>query len=154
MHNIRPACFPQDTATVIDIFREYVTSPSADLGFQNYEAEFAALPGSYAAPAACVLLAMQGDEAHGCAALRPVDATTVEMKRVYVRPAARGTGLGRQLVERLLDEARHMGYTRIALDVLPEFTRAQRLYHSLGFEPAPPVGFNPVPGTLFLARSL
>jgi GNAT superfamily N-acetyltransferase len=154
MHNIRPACFPQDTAAVIDIFREYVTSPSADLGFQNYEAEFAALPGAYAAPAGCVLLAMHGDNAHGCAALRPVDRATVEMKRVYVRPVARGTGLGRRLVECLLDEAQRMGYTRIALDVLPEFTHAQQLYHSLGFEPAPAVGFNPVPGTLFLARAL
>lgn len=76
------------------------------------------------------------------------------MKRVYVCPAARGTGLGRQLVERILREAKIAGYSRIFLDVLQEFTAAQQLYTSLGFVPAEPVSFNPVPGTKFLALDL
>ena len=76
------------------------------------------------------------------------------MKRVYLRPAARGTGLGRHLVNALLTEARRLGYQRVCLDVLPEFTSAQALYRSLGFVPAAPVSFNPVPGTQFLALSL
>jgi GNAT superfamily N-acetyltransferase len=76
------------------------------------------------------------------------------MKRVYVRPAARGKQLGRQLVERLLLEARSAGYARVSLDVLPEFTTAQKIYLSLGFEDAPPVSFNPVPGSMFLSFDL
>lgn len=76
------------------------------------------------------------------------------MKRVYVRPAARRKGLGRRLVEAVLNEAKTAGYSRICLDVLPEFTAAQALYASLGFQPAPPVSFNPVPGTRFLALAL
>lgn len=151
---LRPAHFPTDLPAVLEIFREYVRSPTADLGFQDYEREFADLPGKYAAPRGCVLLAWAGDELLGCGALRPVDDSSCEMKRVYLRPAARGRQLGRQLVERLLAEAREAGYRRVCLDVLPEFVAARRLYASLGFVPAPPVSFNPVPGTLFLALNL
>ena len=151
---LRLAQFPSDLPAVREIFREYVRSPTADLGFQDYEREFADLPGKYAAPRGCVLLAWAGDELLGCGALRPVDDGSCEMKRVYLRPAARGRQLGRQLVERLLAEAREAGYRRICLDVLPEFVAARRLYASLGFVPAPPVSFNPVPGTLFLALEL
>lgn len=154
MHDIRAAHFPQDLDAVVAIFREYVTSPTVDLGFQNHEQEFAALPGNYSAPGGCVLLAWHGETVEGCAALRPIDASTVEMKRVYLRPAARNQGLGRRLVERVLTESRRLGYRRVCLDVLPEFTAAQTLYRSLGFEPSAPVGFNPVPGTQFLALTL
>jgi ribosomal protein S18 acetylase RimI-like enzyme len=76
------------------------------------------------------------------------------MKRVYVRPTVRGENLGRRLVEGILATARHAGYTRICLDVLPEFQAAQRLYESLGFEDAQPVSFNPVPGTRYLGLDL
>jgi putative acetyltransferase len=154
MHDIRCADFPQDLASVIGIFREYVASPTVDLGFQDYEQEFALLPGAYAAPGGCLLLAWQGDAVVGCAALRRVDGFTAEMKRVYLRPVARGTGLGRRLVEAVLAEARRLGYQRVCLDVLPEFTSAQKLYHSLGFKPSARVSFNPVPGTQFLALAL
>lgn len=154
MHDIRYAQFPTDLEAVVDIFREYVNSPTVDLGFQDYEQEFAALPGAYAPPDGCLLLAWQSDAVLGCAALRRVDAHTAEMKRVYLRPAARGTGLGRQLVQAVLTEARRLGYQRVCLDVLPEFTAAQALYRSLGFVPAAPVSFNPVPGTQFLALTL
>ena len=140
---------------VTAIFREYIHSPAADLGFQDYEQEFAQLPGKYAEPGGCILLATVGGEVVGCAALRRVDdGGTCELKRVYVRPAARGMDLGLQLVQRMLEVARQAGYARICLDVLPEFTAAQRLYESLGFVPAEPVSFNPVPGTRFLALSL
>ena len=153
---LRWARFPDDRAAVEDIFREYVHSPTADLGFQNFEAEFAALPGPYAAPEGGVLLGWGGSHVLGCAALRRVgtDTTCCELKRVYVRPAGRGTGLGRALVERMLGEARALGYHRMCLDVLPEFTAAQALYESLGFVDADPVSFNPVPGTRFLALDL
>lgn len=148
------ATFPVDRDAVVAIFREYVRSPQADLGFQDYEAEFAALPGKYAAPDGQVLLAWREGQAVGCAALRRVDAQTCELKRVYVRPAARGLRAGRQLVERMLRKARQAGYTRMCLDVLPEFQAARVLYASLGFVDAAPVSHNPVPGTRFLALEL
>ncbi|NLC36429.1 MAG: GNAT family N-acetyltransferase [Alcaligenaceae bacterium] len=154
MFIIRQALFPADRDDVISIFREYVNSPTANLGFQDYETEFAGLPGKYAAPEGRLLLACEGGAVLGCAALRCVDESTCEMKRVYVRPAARGRNLGRLLVEAILSEARLAGYSRICLDVLPEFTAAQKLYQSMGFEPAEPVSFNPVPGTKFLALAL
>ena len=151
---IRQALFPTERDDVISIFREYVSSPTVSLGFQEYEAEFAGLPGKYAAPEGYLLLAREGDTVLGCAALRRVDESTCEMKRVYVRPAARGRSLGRLLVEAILNEAKLAGYSRICLDVLPEFTAAQKLYESMGFESAEPVSFNPVPGTKFLALAL
>jgi len=154
MTDIKPARFPDDLEQVVAIFREYIASPTVDLGFQDYEAEFAALPGKYAAPGGRLLLAWKGQAVVGCAALRRVDETTCEMKRVYVRPIARGENLGRRLVESILTEARAAGYSRVCLDVLPEFTAAQRIYESLGFLPAEPVAFNPVPGTKFLALEL
>jgi putative acetyltransferase len=151
---IRPAECPRDLDAVVGIFREYIASPTVDLGFQDYERELARLPGAYAPPGGCLLLAWQGAAVVGCAALRRVDTVTAEMKRVYLRPVARGTGLGRRLVLAVLTEARRLGFRRVCLDVLPEFTAAQRLYRSLGFVPAAPVSFNPVPGTLFLALAL
>jgi len=154
MHDIHHAQFPTDLEAVVGIFREYVTSPTVDLGFQDYELEFATLPGAYAAPDGCLLLARSGEAVVGCAALRRVDDITAEMKRVYLRPVARGTGLGRLLVTAVLTEARRLGYQRVCLDVLPEFTSAQALYRSLGFVPAAPVSFNPVPGTQCLALTL
>ncbi|RQV02939.1 N-acetyltransferase [Burkholderia cenocepacia] len=151
---IRAARYPDDAAAVEAIFREYVVSPTVNLAFQDYEAEIATLPGKYAAPRGQLLLAWRGKRAVGCAAFREIDAVTCEMKRVYVRPEARGLNVGRQLVERLLHDAKAAGYARMCLDVLPEFVAARQLYASLGFTPAPPVAFNPVPGTDFLGRAL
>ena len=154
MTEIKHASFPADIGHVVSIFREYVASPSVSLDFQDYEAEFAALPGKYAGPDGCLLLAWKDGMAVGCAAFRRVDQAICEMKRVYVRPAGRGENIGRRMVEKILEEARIAGYTRISLDVLPEFIAAQRLYESLGFTEAPPVSFNPVPGTRYLGLEL
>lgn len=154
MFRIRAACFPADLGEVGTIFREYVASPSVSLDFQDYESEFAGLPGKYAEPDGRIMLAWQHHAVVGCAALRRVDGASCELKRVYVRPSARGLGIGRQLVERMIREARRERYARMCLDVLPEFVAAQRLYDSLGFRPAPAVSDNPVPGTRFLALNL
>lgn len=154
MTDIRPARFPEDLDAVVRIFREYVASPTVSLDFQDFETEFAGLPGKYASPRGCVLLACKDGQPVGCAALRPVDAQTAEMKRVYVRPTVRGENLGRRLVQAILETARKAGYTRICLDVLPEFQAAQRLYESLGFVDAEPVSINPVPGTRYLGLDL
>lgn len=139
---------------MVTIFREYVLSPSVNLDFQDYENEFKGLPGKYAEPDGRILLAWDHDAVVGCAALRRVNSTTCELKRVYVRPGARGHHLGRLLVERMISEARAENYATMCLDVLPEFVAAQQLYASLGFHPAPAVSYNPVPGTKFLALDL
>ena len=154
MTEIKPACFPDDLKRVVAIFREYVASPSVSLGFQDYEQEFASLPGKYAAPEGRLLLAWKGGAVVECAALRKINRSTCEMKRVFIRSTARGEGLSRQLIQSILGEARITGYSRICFDVLPEFTTAQAIYESLGFRPAPPVTFNPVPGTKFLGLDL
>lgn len=151
---IRPARFPDDLAAVLAIWREYVASPSVDLAHQNNEAEFAALPGKYAAPAGRVLLAEAQGEVVGIVAMRPVSADIAEMKRLYVRPAGRGRDLGRRLIGAIIAAAREAGYAEMRLDVLAEFTAARRLYAEFGFAPAPPVVVNPIPGTEFLGLVL
>ncbi len=154
MTGIRPAVFPDDLDRVVSIFREYIASPSVNLDFQDYETEFAELPGNYAAPAGRLLLAWRDSDVVGCVALRPVDPDTCEMKRLYVRPTARGDRIGWHLVDSILTVAKAAGYRRICLDVLPEFDRALHLYESFGFRPAPAVAFNPVPGARFLGLDL
>lgn len=146
---IRPAAFPEDAELVRGLFREYADGLGIDLCFQGFEAELAGLPGNYAGPAGCVLLAWAGAEPVGCVALRPVDAERAEMKRLYLRPAARGLGVGRQLVERICDRARASGYRWVCLDTLPSMAAAAKLYRSMGFEPIEPYVFNPIPGVMF-----
>jgi putative acetyltransferase len=151
---IESARFPQDLDVVKAIFREYIASVSVNLDFQDYETEFAALPGKYAAPDGCLLLAWKAGQVVGCIALRRFDAQICEVKRLYVRPQARGENAGRQLVETVLQHARAAGYTRACLDVLAEFLAAQQLYASLGFVDTAAITFNPVPDTRFLGLDL
>ncbi len=154
MTDIRPAEFPRDLDVVRELFREYAAGLGVDLAFQGFDAELQALPGKYAPPRGRLLLAWHGITAVGCIALRPLDATSCEMKRLYVRPAARGEQLGRTLAERVCAEARTAGYARICLDTLPTMSAAQALYASLGFVPIEPYVFNPIAGTKFLALDL
>jgi ribosomal protein S18 acetylase RimI-like enzyme len=154
MLEIRPVRFPEDHAAVLEIFTEYVNSPSVSLDFQGNEKEFGGLPGKYAPPAGAILLGCLDGEVVGCVAMRPVDAAICEMKRLYVRPAGRGLGLGRSLAEAIVAAAQEAGYAEMRLDVLPEFDEARALYASLGFRTAEPVAYNPVPGTEFLGLSL
>lgn len=154
MIEIRPAEFPRDLDEVRSLFRAYAEGLGVDLEFQGFEAELAALPGKYEPPAGRILLAWRGTETLGCIAVRPIDAKACEMKRLYVRPGARGEQLGRRLAERLCQEAREAGYSRICLDTLPTMGAAQGLYQSLGFRPIEPYVFNPIPGTKFLALDL
>ena len=154
MIEIRHADIPRDLEVVRGLFQEYVDSLAVDLYFQELDKELATLPGKYSPPGGRLLLAWREDDSVGCVALRPIDDVTCEMKRLYVRPEARGEQLGRRLAERICDEARAAGYTRICLDTLPSMAAAQKLYQSLGFVPIEPYLFNPVPGTKFLARDL
>jgi ribosomal protein S18 acetylase RimI-like enzyme len=154
MIDIRPAAFPADLPIARSLFCEYVDGLGVDLSFQDVEAELVGLPGRYAAPAGRLLLAWRGDEAIGCVALRALVGGECEMKRLYVRPRARGLRLGRALAERIVAEARVAGYARIRLDTLPGMGTAQALYGALGFVPTEPYVFNPIAGTRFLALDL
>ena len=151
---IEPVIMKGDLAEVRVLFREYADALGVDLGFQGFEAELAGLPGDYAPPRGRLLIAREGRRAVGCAALRPLGADVGEAKRLYVRPEARGTGLGRQLTETLIAEATAIGYAWLRLDTLPGMTSAIALYRSLGFRAIAPYRYNPVEGTLFLERDL
>ncbi|RKH65847.1 GNAT family N-acetyltransferase [Corallococcus aberystwythensis] len=151
---IEPARFPDDLPLVRTLWREYAEGLGIDLGFQDFEAELAGLPGKYAPPKGRLLLARRGVEELGCVALRPLSDGACEMKRLYVRPAARGEQLGRKFAERICEEARAAGYSRICLDTLSTMSAAIGLYTSLGFRPIEPYVFNPIPGALFLGREL
>jgi ribosomal protein S18 acetylase RimI-like enzyme len=154
MIDIVHARWPEDVEAARRLFREYADGLGVDLCFQGFEEELAALPGKYAPPSGRLLLAWKGNEPMGCVALRRVDDATGEMKRLYVKPSARGERLGKRLVERICDEARLAGYSRVCLDTLPSMTAAQSLYKALGFVETPPYVFNPVPGTQYLALQL
>src|SRR5690242_7961499 len=137
------------------LFREYAASLGFDLCFQNFEQELADLPGPYAPPTGCLLLATVGDEPAGCVALKKLGDGVCEMKRLYVRSGYRGTGLGRTLAERVIQEARWLGYQAIRLDTVPSVMgSAVALYRSIGFRDIPAYCFNPVPGALFMELRL
>jgi len=140
--------------SVRTLFEEYQAGLGVDLGFQGFDQELAELPGAYAPPAGRLYLALQRHAPAGCVALRPLQHTTCEMKRLYVRPAYRGCGIGRMLAERALGEARAIGYERVVLDTLPAMHEAQALYADLGFVDTDAYTFNPVDGARFLALDL
>jgi putative acetyltransferase len=139
-----------DLEEVRALFREYAASLPFALDFQNFDDEIAGLPGAYAPPHGALLLARGA----GCAGLRPFDGTTCEMKRLYVRPSARGTGLGRRLAEAIVDEARRLGYSHMRLDTVPGMAPAQSLYERLGFYEIGPYRPNPIAGARFLELEL
>ena len=151
---IVPADSPARVAAARELFLEYQRWLGLDLCFQGFQAELDGLPGEYAAPRGRLLLAEQDGFAVGCVALRPVDTERCEMKRLFVRSVAQGRGLGRTLVERLLAEARAIGYATVVLDTLPQMVAAQRLYEELGFRDIAPYRFNPVPGARYLELEL
>jgi putative acetyltransferase len=141
-----------------NILREYAHGLGVDLCFQQFDEELANLPGEYGPPRGTLLLARVAGEVAGCCALRPLDRAdypnAAEMKRLYVRPAFRGTGLGRQLAEAALDAARQHGYACVLLDTLSDMEAARALYEDLGFEEIPPYYHNPIPGAHYLKADL
>jgi ribosomal protein S18 acetylase RimI-like enzyme len=145
---------PPLLADARSLLRAYAESLPFDLGFQGFAEELAALPGDYAPPRGRLLVARVGGASVGCVALRPLDGTTAELKRLYVRPEGRGTGAGRALAAAALDAARAAGYARVRLDTTPGMETAQALYRSLGFVEIPPYRENPVAGTRYLELEL
>ena len=136
------------------LFLEYADSLGFDLSFQNFEEELANLPGDYAPPTGCLLLADYNGQPAGCVALRKISNDICEGKRLYVRPQFRGFKIGRKLMETLIAEAKHIGYKHIRGDTLPSMKEARKLYASLGFREIEPYRYNPIEGAIFLELKL
>jgi ribosomal protein S18 acetylase RimI-like enzyme len=127
------AALPNDVECVRELFREYADSQHFVGCFQDFGRELRELPGEYAPPTGSLVLARDDSDPAGCVALRKLDDGVCEMKRLYVRPAYRGRRVGRLLADRILADARALGYKRIRLDTLPSMTEARTLYERLGF---------------------
>jgi GNAT superfamily N-acetyltransferase len=136
------------------LVREYAASLDVDLCFQNFEHELEHFTTEYGAPAGAFILAEDAGQYVACVGLRRISEDKGEMKRLYVAPAARGLGLGRRLVERIIVVARGIGYRSLVLDTLPSMQEAQALYLTLGFRPTTAYRFNPVEGSAFLRLDL
>jgi len=151
---------PELIAIAAELFREYAASLPFSLCFQGFDDELANLPGKYARPAGRLLIGWVDDVPSGCVAFRPIEALAgdvgpvCEMKRLYVKPDARGLKLGRRLCERLLDEASLAGYQFMKLDSEPDFDAAVGLYRALGFRTIPRYNDDPHPQTIYLGREL
>jgi ribosomal protein S18 acetylase RimI-like enzyme len=150
----------EEASRARELFEEYAAWLGLNLCFQNFDKELAELPGEYVPPTGRLFLATEDDRIAGCVAVRKMDGGEIgdgvcEMKRLYVRPAFRGTGLGRALIETVIDSAREIGYARIRLDTLPgKMDRAIAMYRSLGFKNIEPYYNNPVSGAAFMELEL
>ena len=151
---IRRASIPNEVPAVRDLFREYAAGTGIDLCFQRFEDELAGLPGAYAAPDGCLLIVDACSSLAGCVAFRRHAPGVCEMKRLYVRPAFRGLGLGRKLIDQLAAEAVAAGYREMVLDTLPTMREAIAMYHAAGFVETEPYTFNPVQGAMYFRKSL
>ena len=145
---------PAQVEQVRRLFQEYWDSFDFTPCFQNFSTEVAGLPGVYAPPGGALGLASVGGEPAGCAALRSVDGERCEAKRLYVRPAFRGQGLGKALLDWVTAQARAMGYRELVGDTMPVMSRALEMYERAGFERTGPYGANPTPGAIYIRLRL
>lgn len=151
---IQSARFPDDLGSVRELFREYAAWLDVDLSFQGFEDELATLPGKYARPTGNVFLAREGAAILGCCAFRPHTHEICELKRLWVRPEARGNRVGKALVRRAEADARSAGYAAVVLDTLNTMTPAMNLYRSLGYAETAPYYHNPLPGSVYFRKDL
>jgi len=148
---IQQAKSPEQISAIRELFLEYAKSLNFSLCFQSFEKELAELPGEYAPPDGRLLLAAHGSQLAGCVALHKLEPEICEMKRLYVRPQFRGKGLGRVLAERIVADAREIGYKRLRLDTVEPVRRgAVALYRKLGFREIAPYRENPIAGALYM----
>jgi putative acetyltransferase len=137
------------------LFREYEAWLGIDLCFQGFEAELVGLPGKYAKPDGRLYLAYSDDKLAGCIALRKLEDGVCEMKRLFVRDGFRGERIGVRLIERLIADAREIGYDKMRLDTYPlKMGKAVTLYESHGFHEIAPYYENPDEGVLFMETDL
>ncbi|RMZ00970.1 hypothetical protein D0862_06546 [Hortaea werneckii] len=165
---ISPAERQEDLHAALQLFEAYALALGIDLSFQDFADEVANLPGKYARPTGCLLLARDTEgRGVGCVGLRPLSvdeddggdaavaaSSCCEMKRLYVDPSQRGSGMGKMLAERVIVEARRMGYQRMRLDTLPSMQSARALYKALGFREIEPYYLTPIQGTIFMELEL
>ena len=156
---IRDAQDAGDIAAARRLFEAYAASLDVDLCFQNFAQELERLPGDYAPPRGCLLIAERARSPIGCIALRPLSATSDatsagEMKRLFVQPEARGLGIGLALAKTVIERARTIGYGEIKLDTLSTMAQARALYTSLGFRECAPYYRNPLPGTVYMTLAV
>jgi putative acetyltransferase len=146
---------PEQIAQAKALFLEYAESLKFDLCFQNFEEELARLPGEYAPPRGRLLIAYHNGESIGCAALHELDGTICEMKRLYVKPTARGLRIGQQLSEKIIADAKSIGYTKMRLDTIADqMPEAVAMYRAQGFIEIEPYRHNPIEGALYLELDL
>ena len=136
------------------LLREYEAASEVDLCFQGFEEEVETLERMYGPPGGRFLLVRAGNATAGGVALRDSGGGICEMKRLYLRPAFRGRGLGRKCAEEIVHAAREMGYASMRLDTLPAMQEAIALYRSMGFTEIAPYTENPVQGALFMELAL
>jgi ribosomal protein S18 acetylase RimI-like enzyme len=144
----------ENVTVVRELFRLYGAWVETDLSFQNFGDELENLPGDYAPPEGCLFVAYYDDDPAGCVALRKSENGICEMKRLYVVSNFQGKGIGKSLIDRVIEEAKNLGYAKMRLDTLPQMASAQKLYRRLGFKEIGPYRYNPVEGTVFMELAL
>jgi GNAT superfamily N-acetyltransferase len=161
---IVPADNPVRIEAIRELFKEYAASLSFNLCFQSFEEELARLPGEYGPWSGMLLLGLVDDQAAGCVAMHRLEgelaephgelyggSDVCEMKRLYVRPEFRKCGLGRELIDAILNCAAAIGYRKMRLDTVPnEMGRAVEIYQKLGFVEIEPYRLNPIPGAKYM----
>ncbi|UCD62598.1 MAG: GNAT family N-acetyltransferase [Candidatus Zixiibacteriota bacterium] len=154
MLEIVPADTPSQLATVRELFLEYADSLNFELNFQSFDRDINELPGKYAPPEGRLYLARWDGKVAGCIALKKLGPDTCELKRLWVKPAFRGKKIGRALAERVIADAREIGYRKMMLDTIDTMIEAMTLYQSLGFEKTVPYYDNPVKGATHFEKCL
>ncbi|MFX1512694.1 MAG: GNAT family N-acetyltransferase [Promethearchaeota archaeon] len=150
MIKILKAHYGENLKLVRELLVEYVQSLGFNLDFQDFEKELEEFPGEYIPPNGGLLLALYDNQLAGCVALRKFNEGICEMKRLYVRPAFRGKGIGKALANTIIRDATENGYKSIRLDTIPTMKAAISLYHSLGFKVIAPYRYNPIKGSKFM----
>jgi len=152
--DIVKAMSKRDINIIRELFQEYADSLGFSLDFQHFNKELNSLPGDYAPPEGCLLLAYAGNQVVGCVGLRKISKGICEMKRMYVRKKYRGKGIGRKLANKINKEARRIGYERMRLDTISTMVEAIHLYKSMGFKEIEPYYYNPIEGTKYMKLKL
>lgn len=153
-YSIEIASTPEQFQVARDLFREYAATLSVDLCFQNFDKELQEIDLQYGSPTGALMLVMRDGRAIGCGAIRKLEGKVGELKRMYLRPDARGLGVGSKLLSKCFEVARRLGYDTLRLDTLPEMTDAQAMYRKHGFYEISSYRSNPVKGSLYMEKRL